>query len=102
MSNRGGISAENWGFRWPDPGRLPQNHRAPAFHRLLLDDDSKPAGKGDLARSPELALVEAALFAADEPLTLKRLAAVTGIKDIEEVRMTVRQLDALYEKGGSA
>jgi segregation and condensation protein B len=83
-------------------GRLPRNHVFPAVYRLLADDYPQPAGQGDLARDSQVALVEAALFGADEPLTVRRLAMITGLKDAGDVRQAIRKLQALYEKGGSA
>lgn len=54
-----------------------------------------------LGRSPVLARLEAALFAADEPLAPRRLAAVTGLDDLATVRDLVDRLRALYETDGS-
>jgi segregation and condensation protein B len=47
-------------------------------------------------------MVEAALMAADEPLTARRLASVAGLEDGVRARRLVRKLQALYEKEGSA
>jgi segregation and condensation protein B len=47
-------------------------------------------------------LVEAALVAADEPLTTRRLAAVAALEDASEARRLVRKLQSLYEQEGSA
>jgi segregation and condensation protein B len=69
---------------------------------LAARDETQPAGQGDLARDQQVALVEAALFAADEPLSTRRLSAVTGIPSIDEVNRAVRRLHGLYERGGSA
>src|SRR6266851_4379372 len=52
---------------WRD--RLPQNRRLPLAYRLHQGPTALPAG--ELARDPKLALVEAALLAADEPLTTR-------------------------------
>jgi segregation and condensation protein B len=81
---------------------LPQNHRLPAIYRYLLDEATEPAGQGELARDAKMALVEAALFAADEPLAPRRIAAVANLEDGTEARRIVRKLQALYEKDGSA
>lgn len=51
---------------------------------------------------PALAWIEAALLAADEPLTPKRLAQAAGLPDAAEARRLVRKLHALYEADGSA
>lgn len=85
-----------------DPGRLPENHRPPSVYRLVARPDAQPGVKGDLARDPRLALVEAGLFTADEPLTPKRLASVAQLADAAEARRLVKKLQSLYEKDGSA
>jgi segregation and condensation protein B len=79
---------------------LPRNHR-PALHRFFLDEREETA-VGELARDARLASVEAALLAADEPLSLRRLAAAAGLADSAEVRRLVRRLRELYEQDGSA
>ena len=83
------------------PGELPGNHRPPAVHRLSFDEAEGAAG-GELDRDPRVALVEAALLAADEPLTLRRLAAAAGLADAGEVRQTVERLRGLYDRDGTA
>lgn len=80
---------------------LPRNHRPPALHRLFLEERER-AGVGELARDGRLALIEAALLAADEPLTLRRLGAAAGLADSSEVRQLVERLQALYEQDGTA
>jgi segregation and condensation protein B len=81
--------------------QLPRDHRPPALYRCFLDD-SEGAGIGELARDAPLARVEAALLAADEPLTVRRLAAVAGLADSSEVRRLIQRLQALYEQDGTA
>jgi len=81
---------------------LPQNRRLPAIYRVLADEASEVVAQGELARDARLALVEAALFAADEPLSTRRLAAVAGLADGNEARRLVRKLQALYAKDGTA
>jgi segregation and condensation protein B len=68
----------------------------------LIGDETEPAGQGDLGRDQQVALVEAALFAGDEPLSVRRLSAVTGIQDIDEVSGALRRLHGLYQRGASA
>jgi segregation and condensation protein B len=46
--------------------------------------------------------VEAAFFAADEPLSARRLAMVAGLADGNEARRLVRKLQAFYDKDGTA
>jgi segregation and condensation protein B len=85
----------------PQRGRLPANRRLPAIYRLGAEaGDGAPAG--ELARDPALALIEAALVAADEPLTPRRLGKVAGIDEPAEVRRLVRKLQGLYDRDASA
>src|SRR5437879_9343442 len=80
-----------------------QNYRLPAIYRVLADRSDEPATAiGEMARTPQLAAVEAALFAADEPLNARRLATVAGLADGNEARRLVRKLQALYEQDGAA
>jgi segregation and condensation protein B len=79
-----------------------RNRRLPAVYRLLDNDEGGPVTQGELARDVKLAYVEAALFAADEPLTLRRLAEVADLADAIEARRLVRKLHGLYERGQSA
>jgi segregation and condensation protein B len=81
---------------------LPRNRRLPLAYRLLDDAPAGPAAQGELARDARLALVEAALLVADEPLTPRRLVAVAALSDAAEARRLVRRLQALYERDGSA
>jgi segregation and condensation protein B len=60
------------------------------------------APEGELARDAALALVEAALFAADEPLNARKIAATAGLADGTEARRLIRKLHGLYEKDGTA
>ena len=53
-------------------------------------------------RSAKLARLEAALFAADEPLTGKRLAEIANLVDGAEARTLVAELALLYETDRSA
>jgi segregation and condensation protein B len=81
---------------------FPQNRRLPLVYRLLLGSGEEGGPQGEQAREPSLALLEAALFVADEPLNTRRLAVATGISDGSEVRRLIRKLQALYDKDGSA
>jgi segregation and condensation protein B len=49
-----------------------------------------------------LATLEAALFAAEEPLSARRLAGIVGLKDASEAARMVARLQTLYERGDSA
>jgi segregation and condensation protein B len=57
---------------------------------------------GPLARDPRLALVEAALLVADEPLPPRRLAAAAGLADAADARRLVQRLRDLYDADGTA
>jgi segregation and condensation protein B len=83
-------------------GRLPANHRLPAIYQYLLCDDPEQRSQDEGGRSSQLALVEAALFAADEPLTPKRIAQAAGLRETMEARRLVRELQALYDRDGTA
>ncbi len=80
----------------------PQNHPLPLLLRLGADAPAEADAQGELARPPRVALVEAALLAADEPLTARRLAVLAGLPDAAEARRLVEQLRALLDKDGSA
>jgi segregation and condensation protein B len=75
--------------------------RPPALYRFFLEEE-EGASLGALARDARLALIEAAFLAADEPLTLRRLAAAAGLTDSSEVRQLVQRLQSLYEQDGTA
>src|SRR5882672_9598805 len=82
--------------------RPPVNHRLPSVYRVLGDDHSKSVATGSFARDAKLALVEAALLAADEPLTVRRIATVTGLEDAALARRLLSKLQTFYEEEGSA
>jgi len=81
--------------------QLPGNRRPPMLYRFFLEDGEQTA-VGELARDSRLALVEAALLAADEPLTLRRLAAVTGLNDSVEIRRLLQRLRDLYDQDSTS
>jgi segregation and condensation protein B len=68
----------------------------------LVSQEKEAAEGGALARDARLAWIEAALLAADEPLTLRRLAAAAGANDASESRQLVQRLQELYEQDGTA
>jgi segregation and condensation protein B len=67
----------------------------------LINDDDQSA-IGPLARDRLMALIEAALFAADEPLPLRRLAAVVGTDDTAALESALGRLRSSYDVDGSA
>ncbi len=54
------------------------------------------------ARSSKLARVEAALFAAGDPLSTRRIAEVANLADGTEARLLVQELNSLYAADGTA
>ena len=85
-----------------DPTRLPVNHRLPAAFRGVGDEEGAVPAAGEFVRDHRLALIEAALLAADEPLNARRLARAADLKDGTEARRLVRKLQTLLEQDGSA
>ncbi len=53
-------------------------------------------------RSPKHARLEAALFVAAVPLTLRRLMQFASLASIPEVRQLLREIDDMYKQSGSA
>lgn len=82
--------------------RLPKNHLLPSALRSREEGGWEAKGRGEHARDQRLAEVEAALFAAAEPLSAKRLALAAGLDDLAEARRLVRTLQGLLDKDGSA
>ena len=98
-----GLSCSKAGTRVPKHGTpVPQNKRLPAIYRFLPDPDGDVIAQGERARDLPLVLVEAALFAADEPLTARRLVSIAKLADAGEARRLVRKLQSLYDKNGTA
>src|SRR5262245_10197305 len=84
------------------PDRLPGNHPLPAVYRFARGQSDSGAGHGPGGRDAELARVEAALFAADEPLLPRKLAAAAGLPDAAAARRLVQKLRTLHEQDGTA
>lgn len=82
--------------------RFPPNHRLPAALRPTSDERRKAEAGDDQARDPRLALIEAALMSADEPLPARKLAMLASLADAAEARRLVRKLRTLYDQDGSA
>lgn len=86
----------------PPRDHLPRNRPLCLVHRLRPESGSEGGAQSEGARAPHLALVEAALLAADEPLTPRRLAVTAGLVDVAEARRLVRTLQGLYDRDGTA
>lgn len=78
----------------------PRNHPLPAGLRRSPRPEAPAVS--ELGRDAALAAVEAALFLADEPLTVRRLATLAGLQDVAAVRRLVARLDEVYARDGSA
>ena len=68
-----------------------------ALYRVRPTGIDEAAASGELGRDAALAMVEAVLFAADEPLPPRRLAVAAGLKDAAEARRQVQRLRELLE-----
>jgi segregation and condensation protein B len=86
----------------PRPHRLPRDHRLPAVYRQRWLPPGEAPAADPLARDATLANVEAVLIAADEPLTVRRLVTVAGLRDAAEGRRLLRRLQELYDQDGTA
>src|SRR5215208_2363456 len=80
------------------PDRLPANHR-PHRRRTVLPE---PVPAGPDVRDAALARLEAALFAAEEPLAARRLAALAELPDAAAARGLIDRLRELLTAEGSA
>src|ERR1041384_4548133 len=82
--------------------RLPRDFPLPLALRPF-GDRGGPAQSGDpLGRDAVLALLEAILLTADEPLPTRRLAQLAGLADAAAARRLLRKLQTLYERDGTA
>ena len=82
--------------------QLPKNKPLPLIYRLRLDRDVAEPTQDPLARDRPLAMIEALLFAAEEPVPLRKLAQVAGLADAASARKLLRQLTEFYDRDGSA
>jgi segregation and condensation protein B len=82
-------------------GGMPRDHARPLVLRLL--EGVREEAHGDpMARPPKLALVEAALMLAEEPVPARKLAQVAGLRDGHEARRLVARLQEMYDRESSA
>ena len=92
-----------WGtLRPPVADRLPRDMQLPPAWRVPPSIDSVNASGDPLTRDGAMAMVEAALFLADEPLPARKLAQVAGLADAATARNLVRKLQRFLEQDGSA
>src|SRR5207244_13316392 len=64
--------------------------------------DREETVTGELVRDARLARVEAALFAADEPLAARKLVAAADLADAGEARRLIEKLKEFYNQDGTA
>lgn len=81
------------------PSRLPGNHPNTKF-RNLGNDSVEPIDR--LARDPVLARLEAVLFLAQDPIPIRKLVNLAGLKDVSEGRKAIEKLKALHDADGTA
>jgi segregation and condensation protein B len=81
---------------------LPGNTPVPPALRGFGSEAGQRTSDDPLARDPQLALVEALLLAADEPLNTRRLAQAAGLPDANTARRLVRKLQHFYDRDGTA
>jgi len=70
--------------------------------KLFFASNSAPAGVGPLVRDQQLAILESLLFAADEPLSPRRLASLLKIRSTETIRNMIKRLGSLYDAENGA
>jgi segregation and condensation protein B len=84
------------------PDQLPRNHRLPLLYRLDTEPGFEGASNDPLGRDADLAMIEALLLAADEPLPTRKLAQAAGLPDANAARRLIKKLQALYDQDGTA
>lgn len=82
--------------------RLPRNKSRPTGQSQMAFWPEPEVGQGAFARSPEMAQLEAVLMIADEPLTLRKMAAILNCQDSGAIRQLLAQLQELYDQEGSS
>ena len=84
-----------------DTGRLPGNTPLP-FALRTGPERAQQLSADPLGRDPLLALLEGLLLIADEPLPPRRLAQIAGLADAAAARRSIRKLQSLYDRDGTA
>ncbi|MFO0936669.1 MAG: SMC-Scp complex subunit ScpB [Gemmataceae bacterium] len=74
----------------------PGNAFRPTLHRMPFETSDSDTND-PLGRDVSVAKVEAVLMLADEPITSKRLAEATGLRDGNEARRQIDRLRELYK-----
>lgn len=87
----------------PAPCRVARRRARERLSLRLEPGEPRPAASaGRHVRSEELARLEAALFLAREPLTIRRLAKLARLTDGTQARALVRELRRLQDAAGAA
>jgi segregation and condensation protein B len=81
---------------------MPGNCAPPLIHRLQGELDDQGSAADPLGRDKALALLEAVLLIADEPLPIRKLVQAAGIRDATEARKLLKKLQQHYDDDGSA
>ncbi|QDT66415.1 SMC-Scp complex subunit ScpB [Calycomorphotria hydatis] len=84
----------NWGPRANDWSRVTTRGSALRFFHGREENRSRPTDK--------LARLEAALFVADKPLTVRKLVQHALLADVNEAKQLIEQLNVEYEQQQSA
>jgi segregation and condensation protein B len=83
-------------------GKLPRNHGLPHIYRQLTTAVGEGAANDPLGRDASLAVLEAILLIADEPVPIRKLLQATGLPDAATVRRMLKKLQQLYDDDGTA
>ena len=81
---------------------MPRNHQLSLIYRLHVESDEEGASSDPLAREPALALLEAVLLIADEPLPIRKLVQVTGLSGAPAARQLLKKLQEQYDWDGAS
>ena len=81
---------------------MPANRALPSIHRLQGELDEAGTSADPLAREKPLALLEAVLLIADEPLPIRKLVQAAGLADAAAARRLLKKLQDYYDQDGSA
>jgi segregation and condensation protein B len=90
---------------WSPPAAVPVDGRRWEFFAYRGEEpDVVPMSGVDpvCLRTPKMARVEAALLVTDSPLSVRRLIQLATLADISEARRLVDQLNAAYDRDGTA
>ncbi len=96
-------AADRWGTLTPPrPDRLPVDTPLPPALRMPAGDAAVVPSADPLARDAVLAIVEAILVLADEPLPPRKIALAAGLADAAAARRAIRKLQNLLDADQSA